>query len=412
MSSTHQLLYYLTRGLTYTLGQVAHRDGLGGHESLFDLDRLLLDRGLLALGALAAAYVLVIHIGRRGALGQLPAVLSYMLRIMLAHVVLLVGIVIGYALLLDRRREIAGGLAAHRTLACTAGTRRAAGRGTRAAHAGTCGSVALRTVKSALSALTCGAAIRTLAVVALLYGAAIRTLAVVALLYGTAIRALAVVALLYGAAIRALAVVALLYGAAIRTLAVVALLHGAAIWALRARAGLSRTAIALLRISRLILVLRRSAATLALTVIVIRAAVGLSLSGLCRGRCFGCARRLLSGLGGLGGAGLRFGGLSSLVLRRELVGRKCVHEYGRFHARVLALFFLLLSFAGGELILERLQRTQRVLRLLARFRYGFKQPARIGGNFLGCVLYLDFGHLNYAPPRIAIGKYQFSVSTI
>ena len=114
----------------------------------------------------------------------------------------------------------------------------------------------------------------------------------------------------------------------------------------------------------------------------------------------------------LGGAGLRFGGLSSLVLRRELVGRKCVHEYGRFHARVLALFFLLLSFAGGELILERLQRTQRVLRLLARFRYGFKQPARIGGNFLGCVLYLDFGHLNYAPPRIAIGKYQFSVSTI
>ena len=96
--------------------------------------------------------------------------------------------------------------------------------------------------------------------------------------------------------------------------------------------------------------------------------------------------------------------LARLVLRGELIGRERVHKHGRFHACLAALFFLLLGFFGGQPVLESLERPEGLLRLLARPGYAFQQPARAGGNFLGSVLYLDFGHLNYAPPRIAIGK--------
>ncbi len=192
----HQLLDDLARGLADALGQVLDGDGLGGHVRLFNLDggHELLRAGLLhARTAVAAHHIIIqpVEILAR----ELLAVTGHTFRIVLAHVVFLVGIVVADAFLLNGRRHFYRGLAsAHRGARTAGAVAKPAAHGTGSALTA-CGTAirALRVRRAAIGALRicgtaigtlriCGTAIRTLRIC----GAAIRTLRI----RGTAIRTL------------------------------------------------------------------------------------------------------------------------------------------------------------------------------------------------------------------------------
>ena len=142
-----QLLDDFARGLADALGQVLDRDRLGGHVRLFDLDRRhQLLRGLhLALPA-SAAHDIVVHADAVLA-HHLLAVARHALRVMLALIKLLVRVVIGNALLLDRRGQLRPLAAAH------AGTRAHRTPSGLAAH-GACAALRLLAVRTRALALT------------------------------------------------------------------------------------------------------------------------------------------------------------------------------------------------------------------------------------------------------------------
>ena len=125
----HQFLDDLARRFADALGQIADGDGLGGHVGRFDLDRghhLL--RGELTALLAAAAHHVVIHAVARIARKLLAVLHRLILRVMLTLAHLLVRIVVGNALLLDRGhqlRALRGALrtAAHRTLSAHAACR-------------------------------------------------------------------------------------------------------------------------------------------------------------------------------------------------------------------------------------------------------------------------------------------------
>ena len=103
----HQLLDDLARRLADALGQIADGDGLGGHVGRLDLDRghHLLRRELTPLLA-AAAHHIVVHAVARVARKLLAVLHRLMLRVMLTLAHLLVRVVVGNALLLDRGHQL------------------------------------------------------------------------------------------------------------------------------------------------------------------------------------------------------------------------------------------------------------------------------------------------------------------
>ena len=104
----HQQLFEdFARGLANALGKVAHGDGIRGHVGVVNLDggHHLLGGGLLHPGPAAAAHHVVI-VAIEGILHRVALVPGYALRIVLADVILLVGIVIGDALLLHHGRQL------------------------------------------------------------------------------------------------------------------------------------------------------------------------------------------------------------------------------------------------------------------------------------------------------------------
>ena len=115
----HQLLDDLARGLADALGQIANGDRLSRHNRLFDLHRL--DEGLLSgLLLLLAAHELVVHAPvHHAAVAAAIVAVGGALGIVLANVLLLIGIVIGDALLLHGGHEV-GHLAAAIAAAGTA----------------------------------------------------------------------------------------------------------------------------------------------------------------------------------------------------------------------------------------------------------------------------------------------------
>ena len=162
VAQQEQLLDDLAGGLADLLAQVAHDDRIAGHVGSLDLDGChhLLCRGLLLAGLLAAADHVIIITGVAGITGELLAVAGNMLRIVLTDVVLLVGIVVGDALLAHGGSHLGS---------CGLGTAHAAAHGTtltgstlgttlEAALTGSCCRTALEaagaTLGTALEALT------------------------------------------------------------------------------------------------------------------------------------------------------------------------------------------------------------------------------------------------------------------
>ena len=101
-----QLLDDFAGGLADLFGQVAHGDGVAGHVRRLNLDgrHHLLGAGLLRPGALAAADHLIV-IAVEGVLARLLPVPAHMLRIVLADIVFLVRVIVGYPFLFHRNRQ-------------------------------------------------------------------------------------------------------------------------------------------------------------------------------------------------------------------------------------------------------------------------------------------------------------------